>query len=65
MANVDSFVQQNPVLERFFKDKKFIQELAKNVSKLEKDSSTPLSAKDLLPKAIKVNLHKQAILCGR
>ncbi|KAL7946317.1 hypothetical protein V8C42DRAFT_344171 [Trichoderma barbatum] len=62
-ANVDSFIQENPVLERFFKGKKFIQELTKKVSELENDPSTVLSSKDLLPKTIKVNLHQQAILC--
>ncbi|KAM0265122.1 hypothetical protein ACHAQJ_000274 [Trichoderma viride] len=62
-ANVDNFVQANPVLERFFKGKKFIQELTKRISELENDPSTPLGSKDLLPKTIKVNLHQQAILC--
>ncbi|EHK20685.1 uncharacterized protein TRIVIDRAFT_223654 [Trichoderma virens Gv29-8] len=63
-ANVDNFVQENPILERFFKGKKFIQELAKKASDLENDPSTPLGSKELLPKTIKVNLHQQAILCG-
>ncbi|UKZ56976.1 hypothetical protein TrVGV298_010824 [Trichoderma virens] len=61
-ANVDNFVQENPILERFFKGKKFIQELAKKASDLENDPSTPLGSKELLPKTIKVNLHQQAIL---
>ena len=66
LENVDEFVKNNSVLEVFFKDKKdFIQDLARKAAELEKDPNTSLGEKDVLPKVIKVSLHKQVIYCGK
>lgn len=66
VKNVDKFVKDNAVLERFFKDKKdFIQELARKAADLEEDPDTDLGDSDLLPKTIKVSLHQQVIYCGK
>jgi hypothetical protein len=66
LENVDEFVKDNPVLKVFFKDKKdFIQDLARKTADLEKDPNTSLCEKDVLPKLIKVSLHKQVIYCGK
>jgi hypothetical protein len=63
VENVDKFVKDNPTLERFFKGKKdYIKELAQKVADLEKDPSTPLGCKDLLPKTIKVSLASASYL---
>ncbi|KAJ2900632.1 hypothetical protein MKZ38_002291 [Zalerion maritima] len=63
VEKVDEYVRGGP-LERFFKDKKdFIQDVARKAANLEKDESTDLGKKDLLPKTIKVSLHKQVIYC--
>lgn len=65
VKNVDNFVKENPVLERFFKDKKdFIQDLARKAADLEQDPNTSLCDKNVLPKTIKVTLHQQVIYCG-
>ena len=66
MKKVDEFVKDNPVLKVFFKDKKdFIQTIARNSADLEKDPDTALGESDVLPKTIKVSLHKQVIYCGK
>ncbi|KAF5642777.1 transcription factor [Fusarium tjaetaba] len=57
--NVDKYVNENPVLKNFFKDRPdFIQEVAKKAANLEKEDE-PLGDKDTLPKTIKVSLHQQ------
>ncbi|KAF5547467.1 transcription factor [Fusarium mexicanum] len=62
--NVDKYVNENPVLKNFFKDRPdFIQEVAKKAANLEKEDE-PLGDKDTLPKTIKVSLHQQVIYCG-
>ncbi|CAG8662775.1 18303_t:CDS:2 [Rhizophagus irregularis] len=62
--NVDKFVKEHPLLERFFKGKKnYIKELAQKAADLKNDPSTPLGSKDLLPKTIKVTLRQQVIYC--
>jgi hypothetical protein len=64
LENVDKFVKDSP-LERFFKDKpNYIQDLAKKVTELANDKTTPLGQPDLLPKMIGVTLHQQVIYCG-
>jgi hypothetical protein len=66
VENVDKFVKDQPVLERFFKDKKdFIQDLARKAADLKNDSDTDLGNPDVLPKLIKVSLHQQVIYCGK
>ncbi|KAF5568295.1 transcription factor [Fusarium phyllophilum] len=63
--NVDKYVNENPVLKNFFKDRPdFIQEVAKKAANLEKEDE-PLGDKDTLPKTIKVSLHQQVIYCGK
>ncbi|KZV92410.1 hypothetical protein EXIGLDRAFT_75908 [Exidia glandulosa HHB12029] len=65
LENVDNFVSENPVLERFFKgNPNYIRELAKKATELENDKSTVLGCPDLLPKTIKVTLHQQVVYCG-
>ncbi|EWG41422.1 hypothetical protein FVEG_03546 [Fusarium verticillioides 7600] len=62
--NVDKYVNENPVLKNFFKDRPdFIQQVAKKAANLEKEDE-PLGDKDTLPKTIKVSLHQQVIYCG-
>ncbi|KAF5978238.1 transcription factor [Fusarium coicis] len=57
--NVDKYVNENPVLKNFFKDRPdFIQQVAKKAANLEKEDE-PLGDKDTLPKTIKVSLHQQ------
>ncbi|KAJ7031716.1 hypothetical protein C8F04DRAFT_1397042 [Mycena alexandri] len=64
VENVDNFVKEHPVLERFFKSNpNYIQELAKKVTELENDPRTPLGQPNLLHKMIKVSLHQQVIYC--
>lgn len=63
VENVDKIVKDSP-LERFFKDKRnYIQDLARKATELEKDSTTSLGCKDVLPKTINVSLHQQVIYC--
>lgn len=63
--NVDKYVNENPVLKNFFKDRPdFIQQVAKKAANLEKEDE-PLGDKDTLPKTIKVSLHQQVIYCGK
>jgi hypothetical protein len=63
--NVDQYVNDNPVLQTFFKNKKdYIKEMARKAAGLAKDSATPLGRKDLLPKTVSVTLHQQVIYCG-
>jgi len=65
VEQVDEVVKDSP-LERFFEGKEdFIQEVAKNIVELKKDTSTSLGSKELLPKTIKVSLHQQVIYCGK
>ena len=65
VKNVQSYVNDNPTLRRFFKDDPgYIQEFAKKVTELTDDRSTPLGSADLLPKTIMVTLHQQVIYCG-
>ncbi|KAF4574830.1 hypothetical protein AB1N83_004326 [Pleurotus pulmonarius] len=62
VKNVDKFVKDNPVLERFFKDKKdFIQDLAQKAADFKED--TEGGDEDDLQKMIKVTLHQQVIYC--
>ncbi|KAI1393340.1 uncharacterized protein F4822DRAFT_9121 [Hypoxylon trugodes] len=64
VENIGKFTKENRTLERFFKGKEgYIKELAQKVVDLEKDPSTDLGSKDLLPKTIKVSLHQQVIYC--
>ncbi|KAF4439214.1 transcription factor [Fusarium acutatum] len=57
--NVDKYVNENPVLKNFFKDRPdFIQEVAKKAANLEQEDE-PLGDSDTLPKTIKVSLHQQ------
>ncbi|KAF5586511.1 transcription factor [Fusarium pseudoanthophilum] len=63
--NVDKYVDENPVLKNFFKDRPdFIQEVTRKAANLEKEDE-PLGDKDTLPKTIKVSLHQQVIYCGK
>jgi hypothetical protein len=63
--NVDELVKDSP-MERFFDGKEdFIQEVAKNIAELEKDTSTSLCSPQLLSKTIMVTLHQQVIYCGK
>lgn len=66
ISNIDSFVQDNDVLNHFFKDKKdFIQEIARKATALTRDPNTDLGTGDCLPKTIEVSLHQQVIYCGK
>lgn len=63
--HVSLFVEENPVLARFFKGKPdFVKELAKKATELQQDSSSVLGSKDVLPKTIKVSMYQQVIYCG-
>lgn len=62
VKNIDNFVKENPVLERFFKGKEnFIQDLARNAAELAQDPNTSL---DVLRKTVMVTLHQQVVYCG-
>ncbi|GAP84999.1 putative ankyrin repeat protein [Rosellinia necatrix] len=64
VKNVDRFVNEKPVLSRFFKGRpEYIQEVAKNMRDLENDTSTPLGNKQLLPKTVEVSMHQQVLYC--
>ncbi|KAF7322311.1 ANK-REP-REGION domain-containing protein [Mycena chlorophos] len=63
LDNIDDFVQETPSLQRFFKDKDYIQQLAKKAVELKNDTSTSLGDPNVLPKTIKVTLHQQVIYC--
>jgi hypothetical protein len=66
VERVDTFVKDNPVLERFFGDKKdFIQAIAKKAANLKEDPETDLGDNDLFPKTVMVSLHQQVIYCGK
>lgn len=66
VENVGNFVDKNPALSNFFKDKPYyIKELTKKVADLEQDTSTCLGGPDLLPKTVQVSLHQQVIYCGK
>lgn len=66
LKNVDKFVSDNAVLERFFKDKKdFVREIAQKAANLKEDPETDLGDNDTLPKTVKVSLHQQVIYCGK
>ena len=66
VENVKQYVQDNPVLERFFKDKPdYIKEMAQKIVDLENDPNSTLGSKDLLPKTIKVSMHQQVLYCGQ
>ncbi|KAF2795715.1 hypothetical protein K505DRAFT_239289 [Melanomma pulvis-pyrius CBS 109.77] len=62
---VERFVEDNPVLERFFKDKKyFVKELARKTIALQQTGqSTAESEEHILHKTIKVSLYQQVIYC--
>ncbi|KAI9642900.1 hypothetical protein NHQ30_008634 [Ciborinia camelliae] len=62
LANVNSFIEDSPI-ERFFKGKPFIKELAEKAAALQDNPDTPLCEKDLLPKTINVSLHQQVVYC--
>ncbi|KAI0887016.1 uncharacterized protein GGS22DRAFT_199340 [Annulohypoxylon maeteangense] len=64
MESIGKFVDENPVLERFFKGKEnYIKELAQRAVDLENDTSTCLGCKETLPKTINVSLHQQVLYC--
>ncbi|KAK4205461.1 hypothetical protein QBC40DRAFT_270994 [Triangularia verruculosa] len=64
VKKVDTFVRDCGPLERFFKGKEtYIQDIALKATELSNDQSTDLGSKDLLPKTVKVSLHKQVIYC--
>lgn len=66
VKKVDTFVRDCGPLERFFKGKEtYIQDIALKLTELSNDQSTDLGSKDLLPKTVKVSLHKQVIYCGK
>ena len=66
MTVVDEFVKENPVLERFFKDKPdFVKSLAQKAGELAQDPETDLGDSEVLPKLIKVSMHQNVMYCGR
>ncbi|KAI0798931.1 hypothetical protein GGR55DRAFT_684464 [Xylaria sp. FL0064] len=65
VKNVNTFVEDNPVLKTFFKDKKdFIQNLAQKSVDLAQDATTDLGCSELMPKTMQVTMHQQVIYCG-
>ncbi|KAL8354818.1 hypothetical protein RB601_000537 [Gaeumannomyces tritici] len=62
-GKVDSFLQDHAVVPRFFKDKDFVQSMARKVADLEKDPDTDLGKPGVLAKTIKVTMHQQVFYC--
>ncbi|KAI1346929.1 hypothetical protein F5Y01DRAFT_261316 [Xylaria sp. FL0043] len=64
VKNVNTFVEDDPVLKTFFKDKKdFIQNLAQKSVDLAQDTTTDLGRSELMPKTTQVTMHQQVIYC--
>ncbi|KAI1439620.1 ankyrin [Annulohypoxylon stygium] len=64
VGGVDKFVDDNPILKRFFKGKEnYIKEFTQKAVDLGKDKSTPLGCEAILPKTINVSLHQQVLYC--
>ncbi|KAI1204727.1 ankyrin [Annulohypoxylon truncatum] len=64
VESVERFVDDNPILQRFFKGKEdYIKELTQKAVDLKNDTSTCLGCEELLPKTINVSLHQQVLYC--
>lgn len=62
---VDAYVKKKPMMNTFFKDnKEFIQNMAKKLVDLAKDTSSDLGCEEVLPMTIEVTMHQQVIYCG-
>ena len=65
VEKINNLVKDNHI-ERFFIDKTdFIQKVAKNIMKLENDTTTYLGSPLLLPKTVSVSLYQKVIYCGK
>ncbi|KAL8386921.1 hypothetical protein RB595_010294 [Gaeumannomyces hyphopodioides] len=63
LGKVDNFLQKCGVVPRFFKDKDFVQNMARKAAALEDDPDTDLGKPGVLAKTIKVTMHQQVFYC--